>query len=225
MQRMVPVKRTRSGKVKTQIVRVPRSLRYNGDIQITRNVIAAINYVTTGFSIGATTNSAMNIVFDPTQVTFFISSTATSTAALPNASELAALYELMRIDKVEMTWSTSQQTTGSTTTPAIPPRFLVCTDQNDGVAVTPDLAAIQQQNPKTFYNADGRAHKMTVRPKFQRIVYQTALVSNYEPSTGFVNSNAAIPHYGFKMGIANSGLSAGVMDVNFKYYMTLRNPK
>jgi len=171
----------------------------------------------------------MSIVFDPTGVIFYGSAVQSTAFALPNASEIAALYDLMRIDKVELVWSnnTAAVSNGGTASNRAA-KFLVCNDSNDGVGTTA-LDQIQQQPNKTFYNTDATENKWTCVPKYSRVVYQTALVSNYEPTRGFVNANSTIPHFAIKMGISNLGSIATAttetMDFTLKFFMTLKHVK
>jgi len=225
-----PSKRTRSSTRTTAVSRsVPRTLRYNGENKITRTIVGSIPYTQAGFALGATNFQAMSIVFDPTGVIFYGSAVQSTAFALPNASEIAALYDLMRIDKVELVWSnnTAAVSNGGTASNRAA-KFLVCNDSNDGVGTTA-LDQIQQQPNKTFYNTDGTENKWTCVPKYSRVVYQTALVSNYEPTRGFVNANSTIPHFAIKMGISNLGSIATAttetMDFTLKFFMTLKHVK
>jgi len=208
--------------------RIPRMLKYNGENKITRTINAQLAYTQSGFGLSASFFLGVNIVFDPTSVTFYGNSTTFQSFPLVNAAEIAALYDTMRIDKVEIEWSGNSQASTTATVQASALKYLVCNDSNDGIAVA-TLAEVQQQPNKAFLDIDGRSHKWTCYPQYQRVVYQTALVSNYEPTRGFVNSNSTIPHYGTKMYITNSsslsGSSAGNVDFTIKYFMTLRNVK
>ena len=229
MQRIVslPKKRMRSGQIKPRM-RLTRQLRYNGELKITRVVSAAIVFNNGGFTISGAGSQAIAFTFDPGNVYVYGSGITSATFAVPGASELSNLYELLRIDKVEMTWSPSITGAGAIS-PSPPgcPKFLVAFDPNDGAA--PGMDQLRQQNPKEFYSIDGTSHKYTCRPKFQRIVYQTALVSNYEAASGFVNSDSTIPHYAIKMGIPNASnlatVAGGNVEFNFKIFYTLKNPK
>jgi len=224
-------KRPRAGRSRPRmaVARVPRALRYNGENKITRVACGSLGYSNLGWIIGAGTSEAINFVFDPTGVTAYVAALTSTTFPLPNAAELAALYDRVRIDKVEITWAGNHQAqTGANNTAGYPPRFLICNDDNDGVG-TASIASIQQHQNKSFLDGSGLQNKWVVYPKYQRIVYLTSLVSNYEPSRGFVNADAAIPHYGTKLGISNlstfSASTSGFVDFTFKYFMTLKNVK
>jgi len=201
---------------------VPRSLRYNGDVKLTRTVYGRITTSTTGFDIGVTSFQAINIVYDISGVTLYGNSTTSSNFVMPNAAEFSALYDLVRIDKVELDWSTNLQATSSGTNLA--PKFMVCNDYNDGVG-TASLSNIQEHTDcTTKFAVDGRSNKWSVKPKYQRIVYYTSLTSSYEATHGFVNADTAIPHYGTKLAVLTPAQGSTV-DFSFKYYLTLKNVK
>lgn len=206
---------------------IPRSLKYNGETRITRTVNATLYTGPSGFAINGFQVEAMNIVFDPTSVTFWGSPIDSQVAPIPNVAEIAALYDRMKIDKVEMTWASNMQSNAANANSFVSPlRFLVCNDVN-GTQGTALLDEIQQQPNKEFFSSDGSSSKWTCRPKYQRVVYQSSLGSQFEPSTGFINSNSAIPHYAIKMGITNlaNGILNNSIDFSFKLYFSLKNVK
>jgi len=209
-------------------MRVPRTIRYNGELKISRVVSTALVFNNGGFTLSGAASQAIAFTFDPGNVNIYGSGITSATIAVPGASELSNLYELLRIDKVEMTWSPSIVGQGATS-PSPPgcPKFLVAFDPNDGDA--PAMDQLRQQNPKEFYAIDGRSFKYTFRPKYQRVIYQTSLVSNYEAATGFVNSNSTIPHYAVKIGIPNASnlavTAGGNVEFSFKIFYTLKNTK
>jgi len=204
--------------------RIPRSLKYDGETRLTRTVYGRINLSTGGFEIGVSSFGAINIVYDIGGVTCYGNASTSTRFDVPNSAEFAALYDLVKIDKVELTWSTNVQASGDAVAPR-PPRFLICNDYNDG-AGSVSLADIQQHSDATAkFNADGTAMKWTVRPKYQRIVYYTSLTSSYEPTQGFVNCDTTIPHYGSKLGMLSQDFDNSSVDFMFKYFITLKNIK
>jgi len=225
------VKRTRTGRSRPRmaVARVPRAIRYNGENKITRVCASHIRFTNLGWGVGAGTSEALNIVYDSTGVTFYVAALSSFFVPLPNAAELAALYDLVRIDKVEITMGWSQQSSASQYNSGnIAPRLIICNDDNDG-AGTATLAQIQQQPNKSFYTTDGTMAKWTCVPKYQRIIYYTAATSSYEPTRGFVNTDTAIPHYGTRVGLANlssfGAANSGNIDFSFKFFLTLKNVK
>jgi len=204
--------------------RVPRSLRYDGETRLTRTVYGRVNLSSAGFEIGASSFGAVNIVYDVAGVTIYGNTTTSVRFDVPNSAEFAALYDLVKIDKVELTWAASVQASSDAVAYRAP-RFLICNDFNDG-ATTVNLAEIQQHSDATSkFNADGTAHKWMVKPKYQRIVYYTALSSSYEPNNGFVNADTAIPHFGTKLGMISQDFDNSSVDFMFKYFLTLKNIK
>jgi len=211
------------------VPRIPRTIRYNGENKITRVASGTIPYSNLGWLIGAGSSEAVNFVFEPARVGAYVAALSLVNFDLPNYAEIAALYEQVRIDKVEITFNGNHQNqVGTNSAGAYPPRFLICNDDNDGIGAA-TLAQIQQQPNKSFMNGNGNQMKWTVYPKFQRVVYLTSLISNYEPARGFVNSDASIPHYGVKLAISNlatfGAATAGNVDFTFKYFLTLKNVK
>jgi hypothetical protein len=188
--------------------RIPRGLKYNGIGHITRTINLSVNYSNAGFDIGGQSAVAMNLVWNPVEMIIANSGVNQRSIIIPNAAEYIALYDMLMIDKVELTWSSGYQA-GANNTVVGPPKFLVCNDYNDALGSSPTLTEIQQQSPSSFYAVDGSSHKWSVKPKFQRVIYQTPTISSYEPSRGFVNSNSTIPHFGTRMAISNAG-SVGV---------------
>lgn len=225
------VKRSRLGRRRPRLAvsRIARPLRYNGENKISRVCTATVRYTNLGFNIGAATSEAMSFVYDSTGVRIYVAALSSAFVPLPNAAELAALYDLVRIDKVEITFASSQQASSETfSANNLPVRLIFCNDDNDG-AGTSTLSQIQQQPNKSFYNGDGTMDKWTCMPKYQRIVYFTALTSSYEPTKGFVNSDTAVPHYGTRVGVANlssfGATNSGNVDFSFKFFLTLKNVK
>lgn len=223
-------KRPRSSSRNTRVAapRISRSLRYNGENKITRTVTGTIPWSSAGFGVGAAFFQALNVVYDPTSVTFYGSALTNVSFAIPNAAELAALYDQVKIDKVELTWSGTTIGTSNLASAGAALKFLVCNDDNDGIGAA-SLAEIQQQPNKEYYAIDGRSFHWTCLPKYQRIVYQNAATSSYEPTRGFVNLNSTIPHYGTKIAISNissiNAATVGYVDFNVKFYLTLKNVK
>jgi len=218
-----PAKRTRSS-MRTAAVsrRVPRSIRYNGETAFTRTANTSIICGPNGFAIGASNFPALSFQFDPAGFVYYGSAVASAAVALPNAAEIAAFWDLVAIDKVEMTF-TSTFDPSTVTTANLVPRLIIATDYNTGGAGTSLDAIYEHSDAKPL---DGTITKWTVRPKYQRIVYYTALTSSYEPSRGFVNADTAIPHYGVLLGIRDfPSLTSGRLNVNCKFFFRAKNNK
>jgi len=221
---------SRRVKSKYQKSKIPRvlGLSYNGEYKLTRTT--NISYGATagvGFSIGGASVPAFTIVYDPTGLTCFASATNFQVVALPNISEIAALWDRVRIDKVEITFApTYQQSDGIASASSATPQLLVCNDTNDGATGT-TVSSIQQHAGCKHFAGSNSPWTWTVRPMHQRLLYYTPLLSSYEPAYGFVNSDTAIPHYGTKVGLPDvTRVSANmVMTMSFKFFFTCANTK
>lgn len=217
-------KRTRAG------TRIPRALTrripkgYTGEVRFTRTASKTLSIAdAAGFTVGAGNYDAIAMVFDPTGATIFGSAVNFTTAPLPNAAEIAALWDRLEIVKVEITIDPlcDKSTSGATTAT---PRMLICNDPNDGSAGTSVDAIRQHSDCKALYG--NGPHKWTVYPNHLRLVYYTPLTSSYEPAKGFVNSDTAIPHYGTHLGVINVGsISATSVIFNFKFFLRCKNVK
>lgn len=217
-------KRTRSG------TRIPRPLTrripkgYTGEVRFTRTATRTLPLIEgAGFGVGAGSYEAISMVFDPTGVTIFGSAVNFAVSSLPNAAEIAALWDRLEIVKVEITIDPicDKSTTGGLTAT---PRMLICNDPNDGSAGT-TLDSIRQHSDCKPLFGNG-PHKWTVYPNHLRLVYYTPLTSSYEPAKGFVNSDTAIPHYGTHLGIANvGGITATSVIFSFKFFLRCKNVK
>jgi len=183
-----------------------------GSYEFNRTVTGVLNFTNAGLQIGAARYAAGTWTVSPQNLKL-VSGVAGNTNTYPiiNAAEFAALFDKIKVDKVEFTFTSNSPGQLATSPASIANLLLFAEDDND-TTTSPDQ--IRQMNCKTWqpgYNAN--SFKMTIRPKYQRIVYYTALVSSYEPASGYVVSDTDIPHYGLKMGVDT--LSDSSMLVNF----------
>jgi len=199
--------------------RIPKTIKYNGEVGIVRTATMAVSYTSgLGLAIGATNYQAASFVFDPTGVTFYGSSVNFISAPYDNIAEVSALWDRVMIDKVEITWESSTDKNnlpGSLSSPT----YLVGNDVNNGITGT-TIAAVRQLGDCTTKMGNG-PFKWVVKPKFQRLIYFTALASSYEPARGYVNSDTAIPHYSTHLAVMNTA-SVGASTLNFTFKMFLK---
>ena len=202
--------------------RVPRSLRYNGQTAFTRTTSTALVLSPTGFVIGAGNFPAIALVFDPTAMTLFGSALTFTSSALPNAAEIAAFWDLVAIDKVELTFTATFDPSAVTTANLVP-RLIVANDYNSGGTGTTLDAIYEHSDCKSL---DGMITKWSVKPKYQRVIFYNAVTSSYEPGSGFINADTAIPHYGTLLGIRDfASLTSGRLLITAKYFMRAKNTK
>lgn len=171
----------------------------DGVYEFTRTVNGRMDISNSGISIGAARYSAGTFVFTPQNIQL-VSGVAgnTNTYSIPNSAEFAALFDKIKIDKVEMTFFNAQTAASGLTSNQ--PNLLVFANDDNDTNANPDT--IKQMDCKVWqpgFNAS--KCKMVCKPKYQRLVYYTSLVSSYEPTSGYVVSDTAIPHYGIKVGV------------------------
>lgn len=208
------------------IVRQPK-MKYNGEYKLSRTAQCYIPYTAAGFSIGGLFYGGVGVVFDPTQATVITNALgSTIPAGIPNYTELAALWERVMIDKVECIFSNRlTDSTAGTAGNVSCPVFYFAADETDVSGNTLTITQQQSGCRRWSSNSNGDDFIITVYPKYQRIVYYTAVLSSYEPARGFVVSDTAIPHYGLRIA-ADFGLAGtSGLWVTFKYYYTCKNVK
>jgi len=219
--------RTNEGKVakrprRSNIPRNPK-MRFTGECNFTRScTLSLATGAGTGWTIGASAFPALCAVFDPTQVTLYGSAVGFISSALPNAAEIAALWDSVEIYKVEVIMDHFQDptTTGNTTSL---PRCVVAVDYDDGQAGTTVDSILQHSDCQYIAS---RTSKFTVYPKHQRVIYYNAVTSSYEPARGFVTAGTAIPHFGLHFGITElATLAAGRTTWNFKMFFRAKSTK
>lgn len=222
-------RRVSRGRFRTP-ARVPRviGLRYNGEYKLNRTLSFGLTVggAGVGWAVGGANYQSVSIVFDPTGLNIFGSAVNFINVPMTNAAEISSLWERIRIDKVELTFAPRyEKADGIASGFNANPQLLLCNDVNSGSAGTTLAEILQRPDAKHF--TTNESFKWTCYPKHQRLVYYTPLTSSYEPATGFVNSDTAIPHYSVHMSILDLGSASAnmAMHVTAKYFMTLRNVK
>lgn len=192
----------------------------DGVYEICRTAAITMPYTGSGWSIGVGQYVGATLWFTPNSIN--VSSGVagnTATSNIPSASELSALFEKVKIDKVEVTISTSTQ--GQANTSVQQPIMYFAEDDNDTLT-SPDQ--IKQMDCLEYIpGATDNNLKITIRPKYQRIVYYTNLVSSYEPTQGYVVTGTDIPHYGMKLGIEPN--ASGQINIICKVFYKLKGLK
>lgn len=206
-----------------KLVRAPRNT-FNGQCSFTRSCSTLLNITAAqGWSFGAGNSSAIAIVFDPTSVNLFGSVANFATVNVPNAAEIAALWDDVFLYKVEITLENNTDAQNVSTLDVNMPRIAICNDYNDGQTGT-TLDAILQHSDCQFKTT--RTIKWTCYPKHQRLIYYSAVSSSYEGSRGYVNTGTAIPHYGVHLAMTDvSQATAARSNFFFKLFYKCRNTK
>lgn len=194
-----------------------------GAYEVNRTVSGYLDTIASTFSIGAGNTEAMCFTVSPQNI-YAIAGTGLNSYAqtVPNASELAALFDKVKIHKVEWTFSCLNPGTLNSGTGNLP-QILFASDDNDATCST---AQVQQMDTRVWQPGYGRDFKITTYPKYQRLIYYTSLVSSYEPATGYVVSQTDIQHYGLKLAIAqNVGAISGRINWSAKIFFKFREIK
>lgn len=191
-----------------------------GAYEFTRTVTGRLACTNQGITIGAAAYAAGTWTVSP-QALRLVSGVAgnTNTYNIVNAAEFAALFDKIKVDKVEFTFTSNM--VGSSA--LIANQFIFAEDDND-TTTSPDQ--IRQMDCKVWqpgYNAT--QYKQTIRPKYQRLVYYTALASSYEPTQGYVVSDTDIPHYGLKMAVDTITDTSQLVNFTAKVYFKCKEIK
>jgi hypothetical protein len=178
-------------------VALARSMKGPATHTFIRTANINIDATTTGFdfAIGVVNSPDFSIWFTTQSVYLWNSAANYSVASIPGYTDLAALFDEVKIDAVEVTiMSGCDPTTSANGSAAI----AICCDYNDKAAIT--LGDIQQYaDCRTVLLANNHIHKEIVRPKFLEYSLDSAGSAQASISrTGFTKSNLDIEHYGIK---------------------------
>lgn len=189
----------------------------------------------TGFDNGVSTSESIGITFSLQNIRIYAANGTTllNTFPIPNAAEISALWDDVKIDRVDVTMygHTAPSNTPLTTTAyVIGNQFVYGTDDNDAVS---SLATVQQlADCKSMYlitNSGNNEKRVTLKPKYQQIIYYTSLSSGYEPKHGYIRSDYDIEHYALKIArvpMNNAADNAnGQINFNFRLHLKCKNLK
>lgn len=222
------LKRTRSGSKKSSRPLDKGLKRYlelrgtpKGVYEISRTVTGYFDGTPTGITIGAANYEAGTFVFSAQTILLQSGVVGnTNTWNIPNAAELAALFDKVKLDSVECTFMCTGQQAVNSGGGSLP-TYLLAFDSNDRVANADSIKQMDCIAWQPGYNAS--MCKMKVKPQYQRLVYYTAVSSSYEPTRGYVVSDTDIPHYGLKICMNSiTGFSANGHRVNFSFKLNFK---
>jgi len=207
--------------------RQPRLIT-NGNYKMTRMTTMYMPYSNAGFVIGATNTDGFGFVFYPDYVQAVSTTTGgTITSNIHNYSELAAVWDRVYLEKVEITVTNkTNDPSGSVTTNISVPNIFYANDYSDVLNNSLNIT-LQQQGVKSWHAVSNAPDgKFTCYPHFQKLVYYSALLpASYSPDTGFVVSNGSIPHYGSRVAMDTIGVGSGGLFWMFKYHYKLKDVK
>lgn len=201
-----------------------------GTYEITRWTSTNIPIIAAGFNVNGTVEQSFSCVFTPQSVIFYNAAGTTTTfvVAIPNAAELAALFDDVKLDKVEIYLSGGVNPSVNTTNAQVPQVFM-CSDRNDRAS---SIDAIRQESDCTVWDLNqpgGSRKKFTVKPYFQQVVqYGVAgTTSATQAQRGYVKSDIDIEHLAFKIALEDSTNGSasdplGRINLAFKYYFKFK---
>lgn len=174
---------------------------------------------TTGFvpQVGLVAFDKFSIWFTNQNAYIWGNSSNYSTVAVPGYSDLAALFDEVRIDAVEITINCLQdaQVFGGGGGSGL---MALCSDFNDHVAPTAIGDVQQYRDCQTYNMTVNRPVKIIVRPKFLTYSLDSAgspIASS--PKTGWIRSNLDIDHNCLKGTFVANNPAAGTYCFTFRY--------
>jgi len=212
------------------VARVPRAPIYNGSYSFSR--MAHLSIATTsgnGFTIGAGNYAGVFFVFTPLSITAHGNGADVVYVDIPGSTEITALWERIRIDKVEFNILAQGEDTNYTSGSAnIAPRIFIANDYNDDSIASTTLLQTQQQAGCKYRNTGsqiGQPLRHVCYPKYQRVIQYLTGTNAFEPTRGFVNTGLPIPHYGVRVAVENAKTGTGNLVFAMKVYFTCTNVK
>lgn len=153
---------------------------------------------------------------------------------LPQFTELVALWDLYKINFVEiwirpLSFNTSSTTVGAPTVPLTSAPLLECAFDYDGnPAPSTSSTLTQRQSYRRISPQNNLVSYFKISPCFLRNVYRgSTSADGNEIGRGFLSTNgsADTPHYGFLMFMAGVGAVPNLYswDVQFRYNVTMKS--
>jgi len=145
---------------------------------------------------------------------------------LRNAGDFTALFDQYQINKVDLYFKLVNNPDSNVITTASAsywPTLWYTRDSDDSGSMT--AANMQErQGVKRIVLQPDQIFKISVKPKFQSMTYQTLTSTGYSPRTGYLDCiDNVVPHYALKtvMEVPNSGTDWFV-EVQAKYHMSFK---
>lgn len=232
---MEPARKRKRAKVSS----VPKSLRNyistrgtpNGVHEFTRNVWGQFLCSAGGIAIpsGGAIQAEFAMRFDVGGVVFIAGGTSTQTLGL-GYTELSALFDQIKLDKVEikfMARNDSTQNAVGVNSEAI--RIATAIDYNDDTPISETALREYGSFKDAVIEPGGREHRVVLRPKFQQQVTFSggAGTIGFNASSGYVNSSTlgtGVAHYGIKGNVVGSSAGTNLL-ISVKYYYKCKNTR
>jgi hypothetical protein len=173
------------------------------------------------------TATDLEFTFSLQQVAVYLGGVFFANIAVPNYTELSALFNSFRIDSVEMTMYFSNNNS-SVNSPATGLPLMNVVFDPTGTAACTLVQAQQYGNNKVVQLGNGAdmPPKFMFKPLPSGAVYDTAILSGYGAQPSWINTtNPDVPHYGVKVVYdpASAGVTViGQVQFYFKLNYSLR---
>lgn len=204
----------------------------NGVHEFMRTTRIRVPVNNNGIVVGATTGAGFGLLFNFSEAVLITSAGGQVNAAIPNFAELAALFDQIKLDKVRVTFSSTNQSGDITAAPPAPPAntgqsilIQTCLDYNAVVAPGTESSIQEYGTYQQTYMDAGALHCRDVRPMFQvGIVDATGALAGAESKRGYCKNTSNITHSGIFGWALGPTLSIS-MDVIIQYHFKCKNTK
>lgn len=200
----------------------------NGVHEFTRNVWFNVATNGTGMdpAAGGVYQAEFGMRFNLGSVTLTAANVSTQGLGF-NFAELAALFDEIKLDKVEVTFRARQDSgapSGAVTNWAT--QLATAIDYNDDSPISVSQLREYSTFKDNIMEPGGKEHKRIIRPKFVRLVSYTggAGTNGYETAQGYLTPIDSIAHYGLKGYVVgpNGGSS---LFISVKYFYKCKNTR
>jgi len=192
----------------------------------TCSFVNVINSAGFGPGVGSVQFKLFSLWFTNQNAYLWSNASNYTTVAVPGYTDLAALFDEIKIDAIEITVTTGNDPSlAGTTGSAV---LQMATDYNDKNAPTSIGDVQQYQDVRQFRLANNFVYREILRPKFLTYSLDSAGSAQAStPKTGFFRSNLDVEHYGKKGCIVLDAPSTGFSSVlfSFKYKFVCRTAK
>lgn len=194
-----------------------RSMNNRGVHTLTKCASLRMLAHNTGYSFDIGTVFSQNFAIWFTQQDVYIWANASnySIVSIPGYSDIAALFDEVMIDKIEISIFTG---TDPTTSANGSGQIILARDYNDKVAPATAGDVQQYADVKVFNMANNFINKMTLYPKFLTYSLDAAGTSTAStPKRGYCRSNLTTDHYGIKGAFINTPPNSQNHTYQFKF--------
>lgn len=204
----------------------------NGVHEFMRSTRIRVPVNNSGIVVGATAGSGFGLVFNFSEAVLLTSAGGQVNAAIPNFAELAALFDQIKLDKVRVTFSSTNQSGDITAAPPAPPAntgqsilIQTCLDYNAVVAPGTESSIQEYGTYQQTYMDAGALHCRDLKPMYQvGIVDATGALSGAESKRGYCKNTSNITHSGVFGWAIGPTLSIS-MDIIIQYHFKCKNTK